>query len=649
MKSNVSGRVLSQSGSSSSSSGCRPQQNFFYNFHHHQNQSHQQQQQHQNHHQQQPYHPHHHQQPPPPSQHQNYAMLPCFNQHNANGWAGIPLISTAASSNRRQRKPTVGGGQRHPPPPTPQSMSCNSLQQIYNSNRDLHSNEYDMNPMTRLAMHTQGAPLLLSGSYNRNRLNCNRQLRPLNPNSSEGYNSSCGNGGSGVGGFKPNVPIHHQKTKENNISGPVGSCGGVTNTQSDSATVACLPRIIKPRKRRKKDRKPLPNTTNFIKKMDHETDTGGVFPRRDHHQLYIDQNQHQHHITLPSSSQMLSGGGGDCGNGFNEFENIRCNLKNDEPSHVTDAQDPATGSICFCRQCDPLSRIWAFPLRRSHSDNSSDTTEFERATINKNVGVIGSNRSQVNLKTTTTGSLSDSSDSGYGDILSGIQIGDNFFQNNHDNNNYLQLQKLPNDLLLSPTAESLLTESINEISRKLMETCDIKGASTGGSIGCGSSSSSSSSSSTSDSCSVFSDSGLSSATSNNQPSGDELIFNFENLSINSLNQHHPNLMFPNATNVNNESMFDCFSTSADINNNTIYVPASDGGGGGGGVGSPRIDPQLFNCLDMLWGTHSTHSSSLLMHSDAPKQISSSPSSSSTTSSSSSSSSTSFYRPAVASM
>ncbi|XP_055922829.1 uncharacterized protein DDB_G0283357 [Eupeodes corollae] len=618
MKSNVSGRVVPQPGSSS---GCRPH-NFFYNFHQ------QQQQQHQQHHHQQqqhnlPYHPHHQQhqqQPQPPPHHQNYAMLPCFNQHNTSGWAGIPLISTAASSNRRQRKPTTGG-HRHPPQ---QPLPCNSLP-MYNSNRDLHSNEYDLNPMTRLAMHTQGAPLLLTGSFNRNRLNCNRQLRPLNPNSSEGY-PPCG--------YKPNNPIH-QKTKENHISGVgVGVGGGVSavsNAQSDSTAVACLPRIIKPRKRRKKDRKPLPNTNNFVKKIDHESNA--CASKRDY-----PLNMVQHH-TLPSSHML----------GFDEFEN-RCNLKNDEPNHISDAQDPATGYICFCRQCDPLSRIWAFPLRRSHSDNSSDTTEFERATI-KNVGVIGSNRqsTQGNIKNANhTGSLSDSSDSGYGDILSGIQIGDNFFQNDIDNNinsnnNYLQLQKLPNDLLLSPTAESLLTESINEISRKLMETCDIKGASASSS----SSSSSSSTSSSSDSCSVFSDSGLSSTTSNNPPSGDELIFNFENLSINSLN-NHPNLLFPTTNNINNtnESMFDCFSTS-DINNNTIHVP------GDGGGGSPRIDPHLFNCLDMLWGTqqqqqHQPSSSSLQslafsmsmsssssssLHSDAPKQTTSS----------------SFYRPAVASM
>lgn len=101
--------------------------------------------------------------------------------------------------------------------------------------------------------------------------------------------------------------------------------------------------------------------------------------------------------------------------------------------HLSDSSDSGINNLaCSCRLCDPFCKIWAFPLRRSCSDNSAEI-ELNRA---KDVGVIGSNRSNSfrsewrssphSLEQqpdaspgSRKGSFSDSGDSGC-DLLSGL-------------------------------------------------------------------------------------------------------------------------------------------------------------------------------------------------------------------------------------
>uniref|UniRef100_A0A182XF64 Uncharacterized protein n=1 Tax=Anopheles quadriannulatus TaxID=34691 RepID=A0A182XF64_ANOQN len=133
-----------------------------------------------------------HQQPPPPSHHQpvhsqptpathptggaagghgvssNY-MAGCYSgagTGGASGWTGVPLISTA-SSNRRQRKHftgnggTVNNGNHYP---YQQHLAQQHQQQHYNLPKGTSAGvEFDENAnLTRLALHAQGAPLILS-------------------------------------------------------------------------------------------------------------------------------------------------------------------------------------------------------------------------------------------------------------------------------------------------------------------------------------------------------------------------------------------------------------------------------------------------------------------------------------------------------
>lgn len=276
-------------------------------------------------------------------QHHNY-MIGCY--QNANGWAGVPLISTATRRPRKQQQ----------------------FQQQQRQN-----NDFDENAMTRLALHAHGAPLILAGRYWNNKTVHQRQndvVAPVPP--TQQLNDECSSSSSSTSSLTTGLnPINTQEM--------------------------CLPRIIKPRKRRKKDRKP-------VVQPDQKLDTTTVV---------------------------------------------------DPPKLITEDLI----SSCSCRLCDPYCKIWAFPLRRSCSDNSAEIEQ------KKDVGVIGSNRLQtvrnewrstphsindsLDYTNSRKGSFSDSGDSGC-DILSGIYF--------------------PDDILCS----SAVNEDVNGITKRLTDSLDIK-------------------------------------------------------------------------------------------------------------------------------------------------------------------------------
>lgn len=128
-----------------------------------------------------PYYPHH---------------LPEFHyQRSRAGWTGLPLISMGPP--RRGKKQETKQQER----------------------------EETRSPLSRLAVHTQGAPLVQAGG---------RQAgkgRPYKP--------------------RPKTEPKEGKTKERG-----GDTASVASDESSANSENTLPRIIKPRKRRKKDRKP---------------------------------------------------------------------------------------------------------------------------------------------------------------------------------------------------------------------------------------------------------------------------------------------------------------------------------------------------------------------------------------------------------
>lgn len=354
-------------------------------------------------------HPHHHQVPsatvpgppprgvgyfpttngPPPanligsamvnSQYPNTFLFNCYPGGVANGWAGVPLISTA---------------KRRPPR---KSHNANSA---YKSIDVKEFASGSSSAMSKLALHAHGAPLILSGGANglqgggcgegvnvsagimcgprhannmsgrlpmryRNKSNQNahrvqqQQFQQLNggqrvPQSSDTVNRHCDRG------FQFN-------TDENSsiFSTSSGSCSSSTTSTATAdsgimAAEACLPRIIKPRKRRKKERKP------------------GSVGAGDSREEEIDRTEDSQDLSSKTSEE--------------DFE--------DDEVLVSDFT-----TSCSCRLCDPHSHIWSFPMGRVCSlekdsfavDQQSSISDLYLHTMTrrnggKDVGVIGGNR-----------------------------------------------------------------------------------------------------------------------------------------------------------------------------------------------------------------------------------------------------------------
>ncbi|XP_039453209.1 homeotic protein female sterile [Culex pipiens pallens] len=405
-------------------------QNGFYP---HQQLLQQQQQQQQQQHQQQVVQQQHQQlsqgHGPPPH---NF-MVGCYS--NASGWTGVPLISTAA---RRPRKfpPVInGGGQQNG---------------HYQPNSKL---DFDENAMSRLALHAHGAPLILANNrYNRS----NSKPGPNKPNKVPSNHAPSRDDHLQhhlkmvqAMGQQQQQQQHQQLSHPNDAhsvaSDESGPNSGTTNSSasSSSSSDTCLPRIIKPRKRRKKDRKPAQQTGSTPSSEPTQTSTTSSTPQHSAvNQLLLDETTRDflHEIALMANAGTFD---------FSGLIREQQQQQHQQPVQVqqppqqqhfsssnSDSSDSGINNLaCSCRLCDPFCKIWAFPLRRSCSDNSAEI-ELNRA---KDVGVIGSNRSnsfrsewrssphsleqqqQQDLggSGSRKGSFSDSGDSGC-DLLSGL-------------------------------------------------------------------------------------------------------------------------------------------------------------------------------------------------------------------------------------
>lgn len=474
---------------------------------------------------QQPQHPHH--QPPhhnehphlhrsPNHQHPSHGgqqqqqsyMMNCY--PNTNGWAGVPLISTAV---RRPRKHMLNTNANHSTLSHHHLVTSTNNSQRRNIDRS-SSIDFDEGAMLRLAAHAHGAPLILTG----------RQQRPKGINNASNHNSSKHHNLGNKSYFHPNH-INNNQLLPNHFSHPDGEAhfnnnnvqqhpntsdvthsttsllassqeihedsnnGSQTNVANQSGLAEmCLPRIIKPRKRRKKDRKPLLAGNESSQSTEADNDHSQQYSTND--STYFNGASSQFH----SHQDMQSFGS--TAVQFNAPQSIQEQLYEESASSSVDlsqqSSDSEPTSSCSCRLCDPSGRIWAFPLRRS----CSDQTDAEQAARRKSIGVIGGNRpsaarrrsewhsttmnttplAEFGLSGSRKGSFSDSGDSGC-DILSGLSFSDD-----------LLLSPSPphsaTDVLLEPFRfpdTAVFSDSINEISRKMMDVMELRSCSTGSS------------------------------------------------------------------------------------------------------------------------------------------------------------------------
>lgn len=357
-------------------------------------------------------------------------------------WAGALLIKSSAESRHKKLYPSRSNGY-----------------------------EYDESSMSRLAKHTHGAPIIMSSRY---RSKPSKPIQPFGPESGKLRNQSAFT--------KPPSSDEMQNCDDSGYH----------------ANGTCLPRIIKPRKRRKKDRKPLagaamennpPSPFTFASNqsngfMQTNNNNNGAYPNQmsenfkrpalpnDNNLFFNCDFDPSIVLPLPSSSASSS----------------PISLSNSSLSSST------TTSSCSCRLCDPNCRIWAFPLRRSfsdnsaaeldhHNNNSSDCVHIE--TRRKDVGVIGGNRvknewnscgdstlsilemiefndyksqqqqsliADVNVNRLRSESSSDSGDSGCDLLLGRLNISDDILSST-----------------MKTVSEGLASEGLNEITKHLSE------------------------------------------------------------------------------------------------------------------------------------------------------------------------------------
>lgn len=227
------------------------------------------------------------------------------------GWAGgIPLISFA----NYQRRGNTGHFMR------------------------VQDNTY---PLSHLAVHTQGAPLILNSKYNQ---------RKNKSNADKNY-------------VKTRGPSANFKSKDNSTRGvdtvSVNSDESSASTNSEN----CLPRIIKPRKRRKKDRKPSHLMCPLGTEDCFSTDSGSP-------EVNVSENDiisshlpfifgHLHISTNDSKLAPLHDNISrrNLHNDVQETPKLHHNFE-DVEDVSKDINDNQQASLCQCRYCDPSGQIW---------------------------------------------------------------------------------------------------------------------------------------------------------------------------------------------------------------------------------------------------------------------------------------------------
>uniref|UniRef100_A0A1B0FAQ1 Uncharacterized protein n=1 Tax=Glossina morsitans morsitans TaxID=37546 RepID=A0A1B0FAQ1_GLOMM len=312
----------------------------------------------------------------------NYAKLPplsVVNQQRINDCAGIPLISTAVAHltpNQRQR---ISRKQSHSPPPR-------------NWTNLLPAGVHSHNYCNQLVAHAQGPPLPYTtlfrstiGQQQQQQQQGNQQPNHWNP-------SNCYTMHGGYSQQQQFMAKCQMPPKQDIVRSPLRyqnsapaaltnckpseiltklDCSDIKNVENVNNGDACLPRIIKPRKRRKKDRKPNNLVNGLFLKMENQIKT---------------EEKHSN----PAEADILK-----CLNHFTSIysnsaeectRHKQKNIKNIYSDQTSDENKLTKNhGICFCIECDPLRSIWEHPLRRSPSDSaSSSTSSSSNATTSSN-------------------------------------------------------------------------------------------------------------------------------------------------------------------------------------------------------------------------------------------------------------------------
>ncbi|XP_057665571.1 uncharacterized protein LOC130899562 [Diorhabda carinulata] len=198
-----------------------------------------------------------------------------------------------------------------------------------------HQRKEDQNSLAKLAVHTQGAPLILTKTFHhrKNRLDRN--------NNGKVYENS----------------INKKNVKCQNSADAASVASDESSGSNNSET--CLPRIIKPRKRRKKERKP-PTLSRPLSQDSSSTDSAS--PDVENNRIdYLSLSPFNLFnfspygaLMFPESSKIV-----DRLNDINETPKLHHSFEDiEEPDEGKDINGNQSTSNCQCRYCDPSGQIW---------------------------------------------------------------------------------------------------------------------------------------------------------------------------------------------------------------------------------------------------------------------------------------------------
>lgn len=347
--------------------------------------------------------------------------------------------------------------------PLAKSPSDVRHKKVYGTRSNGH--DYDESSMSRLAKHTHGAPIIMSSRYR------SKSAKPVQAFGHESKNVRNQNAFSAV---------------------PCADEAQAYDEPGFHANGTCLPRIIKPRKRRKKDRKPVTGaamensspspftfagnqSSGFMQSMSVANNNNSDFSFNQMNESFRRPRPPTGESNLffncdfdPSSALPLP----------SSTSSSPISMSNSSLSSSTNT------SSCSCRLCDPNCKIWAFPLRRSFSDNAAELEHHNNGnseggeTRKRDVGVIGGNRVKTewnsggestlsildmlefsgfqrhfsDVNRLRSESSSDSGDSGCDLLLNGLNISDDIVSST-----------------MKTVSDSLTSERLNAITRQLSE------------------------------------------------------------------------------------------------------------------------------------------------------------------------------------
>lgn len=274
---------------------------------------------------------------------------PPYGVPHPNAWLGAPLISMAGRA-----------------PPQPRN-----------------------NPVSKLALHAQGAPLIIQNRQDRRKYNCAPEQRQLRPQgNTENISRDRCEPTEGNRLRNQQQQTRSVRSGRNNNTDAVSVASDESSGSTNSETM--LPRIIKPRKRRKKDRKPnnivphdLASAALDLSGIDHCAVSGigashGVYDESYCREMSLpyrlDVKVLEYPDPVPETYRVTALG--------EALEASRYGL--------AEAASPAESAVstCHCRLCDPVGQIWdADSIADLLDENSSG--DFAPTKLEDSMKVVG--------------------------------------------------------------------------------------------------------------------------------------------------------------------------------------------------------------------------------------------------------------------